>query len=138
MDWNLNLKRLMGEATQLVRSGQLADATRAIQQTLGAAVARHSNEPTPASAGATPLQTPSPAGDEAPRWRSAAAAQDVEDAVVIDRSTHAPPAEAQPTTTPRPAASHHPLAEPAGSFTRVAFTHPGGAANYSTVPPQPA
>ena len=32
MDWNLNLKRLMGEATQLVRSGQLADATRAIQQ----------------------------------------------------------------------------------------------------------
>ena len=72
MDWNLNLKRLMGEATQLVRSGQLADATRAIQQTLGAAVARHSNEPTPASAGATPLQAPSPAGDEAPRWRSAA------------------------------------------------------------------
>ena len=41
MDWNLNLKRLMGEATQLVRSGQLADATRAIQQTLGEAVARH-------------------------------------------------------------------------------------------------
>ncbi len=92
MDWNLNLKRLMGEATQLVRSGQLADATRAIQQTLGAAVARHSNEPTPASAGATPLQAPSPAGDETPRWRSAAAAQDVEDAVVIDRSAPTPQA----------------------------------------------
>ena len=61
----------------LLRSGQLADATRAIQQTLGAAVARHSNEPTPASAGATPLQAPSPAGDEAPRWRSAAAAKDI-------------------------------------------------------------
>lgn len=122
MDWNLNLKRLMGEATQLVRSGQLADATRAIQQTLGAAVARHSNEPTPASAGATPLPAPSPAGDEAPRWRSAAAAQEVEDAVVIDRSVPTPPAEAQPSTTPRPT-SNHPKAEPPGSFTRVVFTH---------------
>ena len=122
MDWNLNLKRLMGEATQLVRSGQLADATRAIQQTLGAAVARHSNEPTPANAGATPLQAPSPAGEEAPRWRSAAAAQDVEDAVVIDRSAPTPPAEAQPSTTPRPT-SNHPKAEPPGSFTRVVFTH---------------
>ena len=123
MDWNLNLKRLMGEATQLVRSGQLADATRAIQQTLGAAVARHSNEPTPASAGATPLQAPSPAGEEAPRWRSAAAAQDVEDAVVIDRSAPTPQAEPKAPTAPRPAASKHPLAEPPGSFTRVVFTH---------------
>lgn len=124
MDWNLNLKHLMGEATQLVRSGQLADATRAIQQTLGAAVARHSNEPTPASAGATPLPAPSPAGDEAPRWRSAAAAQDVEDAVVIDRSAPTPQAEPKAPTAPRPAASNHPLAEPPGSFTRVVFTHP--------------
>lgn len=122
MDWNLNLKRLMGEATQLVRSGQLADATRAIQQTLGAAVARHSNEPTPASAGATPLQAPSPAGEEAPRWRNANTAQDVEDAVVIDRS--APQAEPKAPAAPRPAASNHPLAEPPGSFTRVVFTHP--------------
>ncbi|PTT34496.1 esterase, partial [Acidovorax sp. HMWF018] len=47
MDWNLNLKRLMGEATQLVRSGQLANATRAIQQTLGEAVARHGPPPAP-------------------------------------------------------------------------------------------
>lgn len=120
MDWNLNLKRLMGEATQLVRSGQLADATRAIQQTLGAAVARHSNEPTRA----TPLPAPSPAGDEAPRWRSAAAAQDVEDAVVIDRSAPTPQVEPKAPTVPRPAASNHPLAEPPGSFTRVVFTHP--------------
>ena len=30
MDWNINLKHLMGEATQLVRSGNLSDATRAI------------------------------------------------------------------------------------------------------------
>ena len=123
MDWNLNLKRLMGEATQLVRSGQLADATRAIQQTLGAAVARHSNEPTPANAGAAPLQAPSPAGEEAPRWRSAAAAQDVEDAVVIDRSAPTPQAEPKAPTAPRPAANNHPLAEPPGSFTRVVFTH---------------
>ena len=85
-------------------------------------MARHSNEPTPASAGATPLQAPSPAGDETPRWRSAAAAQDVEDAVVIDRS--APQAEPKAPTAPRPAASNHPLAEPPGSFTRVVFTQP--------------
>ncbi|RMA59761.1 poly(hydroxyalkanoate) depolymerase family esterase [Acidovorax sp. 100] len=129
MDWNLNLKRLMGEATQLVRSGQLADATRAIQQTLGEAVARHSPPPAPASTSAPPLHAPEPTAGNVPRWRSAHTAQEVEDAVVIDRSTHAPPAEAQPTTTPRPAASHHPLAEPAGSFTRVAFTHPGARHN---------
>lgn len=125
MDWNINLKRLMGEATQLVRNGQLADATRAIQQTLGAAVARHGNEPTPASAGATPLPAPSPAGEEAPRWRNANTAQNVEDAVVIDRSAPSPQAEPKAPTAPRPAASNHPLAEPPGSFTRVVFTHAG-------------
>ncbi|MBU0826982.1 MAG: hypothetical protein KKE41_03715, partial [Gammaproteobacteria bacterium] len=45
MDWNINLKHLMGEATQLVRRGHLADATRTLQQALGGAVARHSSPP---------------------------------------------------------------------------------------------
>lgn len=129
MDWNLNLKRLMGEATQLVRSGQLADATRAIQQTLGAAVARHSNTPTPASAGAAPLPAQSPTAAEAPPWRRATAAQDVEDAVVIDRSATTSPAQAQRSTTPRRAAGNHPQVEAPGSFTRVVFTH-GGARHH--------
>lgn len=117
MNWNLNLKRLMGEATQLVRSGQLADATRAIQQTLGAAVARHSNEPTPASAGATPLQAPSPAGDEAPRWSNANTAQDVEDAVVIDRSSAPTPRPSQRPPQPHapPPAITRWLSRPAAS-----------------------
>lgn len=125
MDWNLNLKRLMGEATQLVRSGHLADATRAIQQTLGGAVARHGSAPAPASAGVTPLQAPSPAAGDVSPWRRTTATEDVEDAVVIDRSAPPPQAEAQAPTTSRPAASHHPQAEPPGSFTRVAFAHPG-------------
>ena len=38
MDWNIHLKPLMGEAAQLVRGGQLAEATRVIQQALGGAV----------------------------------------------------------------------------------------------------
>jgi hypothetical protein len=36
MDWKHNLNQLLGNATELVRKGQLADATRAIQQALGA------------------------------------------------------------------------------------------------------
>ncbi|UCU99284.1 alpha/beta hydrolase family esterase [Acidovorax radicis] len=126
MDWNTDLKRLMGEATHLVRSGQLADATRAIQQALGGAAARHGGPPTPARADVTPpSHTPQPHMAEAPLWRRAGTPQEVADAVVIDRSSRAPQAEdeARAYAAPRPAANHNPLAEPPGSFTRVAFTH---------------
>ena len=34
MDWKLHLNPRLGNATELVRNGQLAEATRAIQQAL--------------------------------------------------------------------------------------------------------
>ena len=141
MDWNVNLKHLMGEATQLVRNGQLADATRVIQQTLGGAVARHSNNPggvssaaAPAHTAAAPLPAPvagQPAAGHAAPWRRPSTPADVEDAVVVDRS---PPTDARTATrtaagTAMGPTASNPLAEPAGSFTRVAFTHPGARHN---------
>ncbi len=125
MDWNLKLKHLMADTTQLVRSGQLADATRAIQQTLGAAVARHSSpSATPASTNAHAADTvrsttspPSPG--KAPSWRNASQAQDIEDAVVVDRDADTP------AGSPAQAAAPHPQAELPGSFTRIAFKHAG-------------
>ncbi|MFN3439612.1 MAG: alpha/beta hydrolase family esterase [Acidovorax sp.] len=114
MDWNINLKQLMGEATQLVRSGHLADATRTLQQALGGAVARHSSPPTPASADTALPSDLNPAPANAPLWRRFGAKADVEDVIVVDRS--------QPGSPPKAA---HPQAEPPGSFARIAFTHPG-------------
>ena len=81
MDWNTNLKQLMGEATQLVRSGNLNDATRAIQRALGGAGAPAAPEGT----AVTPA-TDAPASAPASRWRPAGVRADVQDAVVIDRS----------------------------------------------------
>ena len=129
MDWNIHLKPLMGEAAQLVRGGQLAEATRVIQQALGGAVARHGSPQAPGGTGAAPLHAHGPTAGPAVPWRSARTAPEVEDAVVIDRSAHAPPAAAQAPTAAHPAAGSPPLAEPPGSFTRVAFSHPGARHN---------
>ena len=130
MDWNINLKHLMGEATQLVRNGQLADATRVIQQTLGGAVARHSNNTgssvAPAHTATAPLPPPvagQPAAGHGAPWRRPSTPADVEDAVVVDRST---PTDAHTATSPT---GSNPLADPPGSFTRVAITHPGAKHN---------
>ena len=129
MDWKTNIKHLMGEATQLVRNGQLAEATRAIQQTLGGAVARHGGPPTtPGGAGAasllrTPASAAAHADADAPAWRRASTPQDVEDAVVVDRGDY---------SAPRPDAAipaRGAQAEQPGSFTRVAFTYPGAPHN---------
>ncbi|EHL23154.1 esterase, PHB depolymerase family protein [Acidovorax sp. NO-1] len=114
MDWNINLKHLMGEATRLVRNGLLADATRAIQQTLGGGTGSFGAD---APAAAAPL--PGPAVNLASTWRRAGTPANVEDAVVVERS---------PRQAPRPAAGP-PVAEPPGSFTRVAFAHPGARHN---------
>lgn len=114
MDWNTNLKHLMGEATQLVRSGHLADATRTLQQALGGAVARHNSPPTPASTDTAQPGKPNSAPANAPLWRRFGAQADVEDVIVVDRS--------HPGSPPKAA---HPQAEPPGSFTRIAFNHPG-------------
>ena len=116
MNRNINLQHLMGEATRLVRSGQLADATRAIQQTLGGRTGSFGADAATATATA-PL--PEPAVNLASPWRRAGTPADVEDAVV---------------TAPRPRPDQgpvagRPLAEPPGSFTRVAFAHPGARHN---------
>ena len=114
MNRNINLQHLMGEATRLVRSGQLADATRAIQQALGGRTGSFGADAATATA---PL--PEPAVNLASPWRRAGTPADVEDAVV---------------TAPRPRpyqcpVAGRPLAEPPGSFTRVAFAHPGARHN---------
>ncbi|WP_236748472.1 hypothetical protein [Acidovorax carolinensis] len=62
MDWKQNLNQLLGNATELVRNGQLADATRAIQQALGGAFAN------PATAATTPPPAP-PCAAPARSWR---------------------------------------------------------------------
>ena len=150
MDWNTNLKHLMGEATQLVRSGNLSDATRAIQRALGglSGVGGAGAPPAPkgpALAPATDATTP--------RWRPVGVQADVEDAVVIDRSggtatsgasasntsqtahptsaeqASAPAAPAAPATPTTARHTAHPLAEAPGSFTRVAFAQPGARHN---------
>lgn len=118
MDWNLKIKHLMGEATSLVRKGQLADATRAIQKTLGGAVARDTPAASTASTDAPALQAPSPAAAEAPFWRRPGLHADVEDATVIDRSGNHAPGAASPRADDA-------SAEPPGSFSRVVFTDPG-------------
>ena len=90
MDWNHKLKQLMGEATHLVRGGNLADATRAIQQALGhntaPATARSAGTPEGQAVGTPPVQTPAPAATfrTGTAWRGGAV-PDVEDAVVIER-----------------------------------------------------
>jgi len=124
MDWNTNLKHLMGEATQLVRSGHLADATRTIQQALGGTMARHSSPPAPATSVRTALpgDAAPPAAARAPLWRRPGAQADVEDVVAVDRSSHSAPRQASHDAD---AAAPHPQAEPPGSFTRIAFAHPG-------------
>lgn len=141
MDWNHNLKQLLGNATDLVRNGQLADATRAIQQALGGAMAEPAAAATAPHAGATlragsvqghPSAAPHAA--PAPRWRPGFARAEVEDAVVIDLpGGEDAPAAQQP---PRPAHGARP-ADGVGSFTRVAFGRAGAPQDhyYLYVPP---
>ena len=154
MDWNHKLKQLMGEATHLVRSGNLADATRAIQQALGhntaAATAQGTGMPDAQAAGTTPVQAPAPAATfrTSTAWRGGVA-PDVEDAVVVERErgpadgrSDGNSSQGRSTAHPKPAASRPAApssaatgsasragpaahAEPPGSFTRVVFTSPG-------------
>lgn len=66
MQWNRTVKRLMKQATRMVRSGRLAEATQAIQQVLGNPLAAH-----PQTARRAPVR------------KRPAAAQDVEHAVLV-------------------------------------------------------
>lgn len=138
MDWNLKLKKMVGEATHLVRSGQLADATRAIQQALRSHTADATAQaPTvpgaPPAASTTPVQAPAAPGTfrTGMPWRTGAA-QDVEDAVVIEREDRTNAGGSRGATAgplQGSSAGQAPQAEPPGSFTHVVFTHPGAPHN---------
>jgi len=96
MDWNPHLKQFLGNATDLVRKGQLADATRAIQQALGGAPLREARAP------AAPAPTPA-AAPSGPSWRNGYAQADVEDAtVILDRVEEGPPSAQPPQPAPAP------------------------------------
>lgn len=140
MQWNDTMKQLMGKATELVRDGRLAEATHAIQQALG----NHTPAPQ-APPEAAPGTAPAPM-----RWRPTVV-PDIEDAVLVEprqdaanegtaahvsvpaptpTPTHAASASPPPIAEPAPQptagkAAAHPHAEAPGSFTRVAFRHPG-------------
>lgn len=150
MDWNLQLKQLMGQATHLVRSGHLAEATRTLQQALGSASARATGTTAPSgSPGGAPEQQAAPPPASTSRWRNTTPwpggtpAHEVEDAIVIDRGVHQADMDAATHDSrvnhrtdsgaihsSRPAgATVPPDAEPAGSFTRVAFAHPSAPHN---------
>mgnify|MGYP003608979416 CR=1 FL=1 len=148
MDWKHNLHQLLGNATELVRKGQLADATRAIQQALGGAFADPAAATTAPTTGATLRSTaPQPGAPQAPgtpaasRWRTGFASANVEDAVVIDRPGQTPPGagptHSEPPASAAPKATTGRPAELPGSFTRVAFSHPGAPQDhyYLYVPP---
>jgi poly(hydroxyalkanoate) depolymerase family esterase len=132
MPWNDTMKQLMGKATELVRNGRLTEATHAIQQALGNPAAKTHTPPDAAAPG----PAPAPA-----RWRPTAAT-DIEDAVLVEPRRDAasevgPVWESTPDPAPSPSpvpvqapapvprAAAHGHAEAPGSFTRVAFHHPG-------------
>ncbi|NMM76665.1 PHB depolymerase family esterase [Acidovorax sp. SRB_24] len=128
MDWNVNLQSMIDDATALVRSGQVGEATRAIQRALGGAAPLDA-----ATAGAPPHSSLLPAAGAhmpAPRkGRRSAPSADVEDAVVIERGT------ARTSTPPRPADAGH-ATQPVGTFLDVAFAHAGAQHHYHLyVPP---
>ncbi|CAN7695806.1 PHB depolymerase family esterase [Acidovorax sp. LjRoot118] len=144
MDWNPHFKKLLGNATDLVRNGQLADATRAIQQALGGAMAGPATATAP-HAGATlrseTAQQPPAAARPGPSWRTGFAGADVEDVAVIDLpaedAASAPTSRSEPSApSPRKTPTGRP-AELPGSFTRVAFALAGAPQDhyYLYVPP---
>ena len=107
------LNQLLRNRAQFNGVGQLVNATHAIQRALGmepVAMPMPSPMPTPASA-----PTAAPVAPTSTRWRGTAA-NDVEDAVVVNRSTRPTSAPSQPA---KPAAQ----AAPVGEFTRIALRH---------------
>ncbi|GKT24938.1 PHB depolymerase family esterase [Acidovorax sp. SUPP3334] len=138
MNWNTKVKQLLNEVTPLMRTGQLADATRAIQQAL--AGRSPSGAPTPAStaaasaAGAWRARFERPTG-QASAWSSPIGTSDVEDAVIVARAVQpeAAGSAASPAVSPSGRGAQAP-----GSFTRVAYSGAAGAPQdhyYLSVPP---
>ena len=139
MDWNPHFADMLGEATELVHSGNLMEATAAIQRAL------NNQAPLARAARATPA-SPSPSPSAAARAKPAAgqwpaAANNlrsklkatVEDAVV--REVRTPSAWARPTAAPEMPVGKS-VREVPDSFERVTFMHQGTRHQYRLyVPP---
>ena len=111
MDWNTSFAEQLGQATNMVRNGNLMEATQAIQKALAGGTTAAADTPAaPADNTAKPKRAKS-------AWRNgaAAAAADVQDAVVIERGTapRATRAAEAPHTTPiTPTAPAAPVVPP--------------------------
>ena len=154
MDWNTHFADMLGEATELVHSGNLMEATAAIQRALNnqAPLARTTSATRAAPATPTTPASPSAATSAKPAaspWHAARSAagnlrsklkSTVEDAVVREvREVRMPGSWARPSTVPetpvgKPAGK--PVRESPDSFERVTFTHQGTRHQYRLyVPP---
>lgn len=128
MDWKVNLPHQLGAATALVRQGQLAQATQAIQDAL------RGRSSTPAAPASTPTPAAPAQRSRLPSARWQRTDNGVQDAVV--REPAARPAQGQPATPTAAPQARSPHAEPPGSFTRVALQHGGAEHHYwLSVPP---
>ena len=104
----IDIAQLLRTRPHLNGVGQLVKATHAIQRALGVQAVHMPGMPTmPDTPAAAPAATPRQ------RW-TGPAANDVEDAVVVDRSS---PRAADMQDTPQPQAT------PGGTFTRIALQH---------------
>ncbi len=135
MDWNTSFAKQLGQATDMVRNGNLMEATQAIQKAL-AGGAEAVAPLAPKGAAAAPAATIQPKRAKA-AWRTSADA-DVQDAVVIKRgapraartaqSPHATPITPVTPITPA-AASGGGLQEKAMQTAREAMEALSGLAN---------
>ena len=140
MDWNVNFSHMLDEATELMRTGNLVDATEAIQRAL---TGQSPLTQAKAKAKASPQhQAPAAAGPVERRRAKRPVVHlhanlDVQDAVVKERAAPAPtPAFTRPAPAPAAAPAGHANAEQPGSFERVAFVHAGARHQYRLyVPP---
>lgn len=122
----INLAQLLRTRPHLNGVGQLVKATHSIQRALGIQPVAMPGMPVPP---VEPAHTPA----TPPRWRGPAA-NDVEDAVVVDRGQR--PAGATPDAKKAESAAQP---APAGSFTRVALQHGHELRHYKLfVPPATA
>ncbi|MDA8446029.1 extracellular catalytic domain type 1 short-chain-length polyhydroxyalkanoate depolymerase [Paracidovorax valerianellae] len=135
MNWNTKVKQLLSDVAPLMRSGQLADATRAIQQALGGQRAASATTGASGASGAAAWREHFKMPTEQATPKSGPfSASEVEDAVIVERDQPSA-AGGAPSHAPKPSASR---AEAPGSFTRVAFSGPAGAPQdhyYLSVPP---
>lgn len=119
MDWNIDLKQMIATTAPLIQRGALMEATQAIQSALGA---KTLNRQTPSAEAAGPASANASTPRPTRAWNAMPGHQaDVQDVEVVDRGA----ARARPDAVGAPAASD---AQAPGSFQRIAFSAPAGAA----------